>query len=242
MDRYVRQLPVLGAAFQARLGAASVAVLGAGALGSAISLQLVRMGLGHVRLADFDRIELTNLHRQILFDEADVGRPKLAVAVEKLRRANPTVVVEPFAAKVVSGNLDAFLAEADLVLDATDSVAARYLLNDVCLARCLPLVLTAVAGVSGHVLPVLPGGPCLRCLYPDPPPPGEVANVMTRGLFPPVVLLAAALSVSMAVRILRGDAGLAGTFYRFDALAGTSRTVRLSRRQGCLCGSRRPES
>src|SRR5574344_406681 len=223
MSRYVRQLPVLGAARQSRLGTTSVAVLGAGALGSAISLQLVRMGVGHVRLADFDRIELTNLHRQILFDEADIGRPKLEVAVEKLRRANATVVVEPFAAKVAPANLDAFLAGMDLVLDATDSVDARYLLNDACLARRLPLVLTAVAGTAGHVLPVLPGGPCLRCLYPDPPPPSEVANVATRGLFPPVVLLAASLSVSLAVRILRGEAGLSGILYRFDALAGTSR-------------------
>jgi len=224
--RYSRQsAPLAGlGADQALLARSSVAVCGAGALGCAFAVQLSRMGFGFVRIADFDTVEEVNLHRQILFDESDCGRPKALAAAEKARLANCGVAVEVFPARVEDSNFADFASGADMVLDATDSATARYMLNDCCIGAGIPLVLTAVAGTSGMVMPVVRGGADLRRVFPVPPREDEIENVKTRGVLPPAVLFAASLAATVAVKLLAGTQRT-DVMYRFDVALGTCRPV-----------------
>ena len=238
--RYRRQIavPEFGEAAQAALSAATVALVGCGALGGALADTLVRMGVGALRIADADTVALDNLHRQILFTEADEHTPKVAAGADRLRRLNTAVNVDARNMRVTGENYDAFFSGADLVLDATDNVPTRFLINDWCVRRCVPWVYAGVAGVAGLVLPVLPGGPCLRCLYPEPPGEASVAHPDQCGILPPTVSLAASLQVTQALRILNGTAR-AGELIRLNVWTAEVRSATLNRNPDCPCCGRR---
>ncbi len=170
-DRYVRQsvLPQVGAAGQARLAAARVLVVGAGGLGCAVLPYLAAAGVGHVAIVDHDLVDETNLHRQPLYRMTDIGTAKVLAARTALGALNPQVRIEVHPARVTPANAAALVAEADIVLDAADSLAVTYILSDACQAAGKPLVSASVLGLSGYVGAFCGGAPSYRAVFPEMP-------------------------------------------------------------------------
>jgi adenylyltransferase/sulfurtransferase len=248
MDRYHRQtlLPFVGEAGQARLGSARVLLVGCGALGSVIADQLVRAGLGHLTIADRDLVELTNLQRQVLYDEADAreGTPKALAAAARLRAVNSSVTVEPRVIDVHSGNIEDLIAHVDLIFDGTDNVETRYLVNDAAVKHGAPWVYGACVGVEGRVMAIRPGvGPCLRCLFATPPLVGELPTCDTAGVLGPAAALVASIQVAAGLRLLLGIEARDEPLITVDVWTGRFRTIDAGeRRADCLCcGQRRFE-
>jgi molybdopterin-synthase adenylyltransferase len=209
MDRYQRQtlLPAIGTAGQSRLAAARVLLVGCGALGCAVADQLVRAGVGKLRLVDRDVVELTNLQRQMLFDEADAreGTPKAVAAGRRLLAINSSVQIEPVVTDFHSGNAQE-LIRCDLIIDGTDNVETRYLINDVAVKHGIPWVYGACVGTDGRVMFVDPGkGPCLRCVFPEPPSTGELPTCDTAGVLGSAAMIVASLQVIAAIKFLVGE-------------------------------------
>ncbi|QDU85117.1 Molybdopterin-synthase adenylyltransferase [Planctomycetes bacterium Pla163] len=202
-DRQTRFAP-LGEAGQARLASARVLVVGCGALGGALAQSLHRSGVGALVLVDRDVVELSNLPRQVLFDLEHARRrvPKVDAARETLERAGGPTRIETHATHLGARELGRLGRTADLILDGTDNLATRYLINDYAVKRRQPWIYGGVVGGSGLVLAVVPGGPCLRCLFPDPPPPGSLATCDSAGVVQPAVAAVAALQAGTALRLL----------------------------------------
>lgn len=240
LERYSRQIMLeeLGEAGQERLGRAAVLVVGCGALGSAQLGLLCRAGVGRLRFIDPDRVELGNLHRQLLYDERDVaaGRPKAEAAAAHLAAVNSGVVLEPLVERAGPGNIAGLLAGMDLVLDASDDLRLRYLLNDACVRAGLPWLYGGVDGAGGMLLAVEPGrGPCLRCLWPDPPAPAGPPPV-----FPPAPVLVGAQQAALALRRLATGEPLPGRLLLLDAWQASWRALQVERDPHCrCCGARR---
>ena len=202
------------------------------------------MGAGHLRIADSDIVSLSNLHRQMLFTERDAeeGTPKVMAAATRLATLNSDVALRTLAERITRDNIAAFAEKADLILDASDNIATRFLINDYCVRNSLPWIYTGVAGTSGLILPILPReGPCLRCLYPDPPQESDAANCTADGILPTTVALAVSLQISQVVRILNRTA-VPGTLIRLNVWEPTVRTAQAHRNPECVCcGQRRFE-
>jgi molybdopterin/thiamine biosynthesis adenylyltransferase len=206
-DRYARQvlLPQIGPQGQERMRAASVAVVGCGALGTVIADGLARAGVGSLRLIDRDVVELHNLQRQVLFDEEDVAAslPKAVAAARKLARINSDVRVEPVVADLSPRNAERLLDGVDLVVDGTDNFEARYLINDVCVKHRRPWVHGAVVGTYGVTTTILPGRtPCYRCILLRKPAPGTTPTCDTAGVLGAAVNVIASLEVVQAIKVL----------------------------------------
>lgn len=211
-SRYSRQvlLPQIGPAGQERLGAAKVTLIGCGALGTVLADQLVRAGVGHLRLVDRDYVELNNLQRQVLFDESDVaaGVPKAVAAAQRLAAVNSDVVVEPIIADACATNIEPFVEGADVLLDGTDNFETRFLINDVAVKHGIPWIYGACVGIEGMIMPILPRQtPCLRCIWDQPPPPGMNPTCDTAGVLGPLVHLVASRQAIEAIKILTGALG-----------------------------------
>lgn len=204
MSRYARQeiLPEVGAAGQTRLTAARVLVVGAGGLGATLIPALAGAGVGYLRIADPDRMEESNLHRQTLYRMADLGQPKAVCAGREAMALNPEVRAEAVVTRFDPDTAEALLAGVDLTLDAADSHAATYTLSDACAARGLPMISASVLGLAGHVGGFCGGGPSFRALFPDLPQSG--ATCATAGVLGPVVASLAALQAQMALAVLLG--------------------------------------
>lgn len=207
-DRYHKQVIFegLGPEGQKRLSQAGVLVAGVGALGGTLAQLVVRAGVGRVRLVDKDRPELTNLHRQILYEEADPdsGRGKAELAAERLRRVNSRIEIEGVTAELNPGNILELMEGMDLVLDGLDNPPTRYLINDAAVKTGTPWVYTGVVAARGNVHLIVPGQtPCLRCLFPDPPPP-DLPGVDQLGVIGPTPAFAAALATAQAIKHLAG--------------------------------------
>jgi len=224
--RYSRQILYkhIGEVGQEKLAAARVVLIGCGALGTVLANTLVRGGVGFLRIVDRDFVELNNLQRQVLFDERDAadGTPKAVAAADRLARINTDVTVEPVVADVNAGNIESLVDSVHLILDGTDNFEARYLVNDVAVKLGLPWVYGACVGAEGMVMPILPGDtPCLRCVFPEAPPPGVGPTCDTAGVLASIVQIVASLQVIEAVKILTGrlDA-LNRDLVQIDAWAG----------------------
>ncbi len=208
--RYARQtlLPFIGREGQARLDATHVALIGCGALGSAIADLLVRAGIGRLTLVDRDYVELHNLQRQSLFDETDVAAhlPKAEAAAARLRRINSAVAIEPIVADAHSANIRELVGDAAILVDGTDNFETRYLLNDLAISLGRPWVYGGVIGGYGMTMTVIPGEtPCLRCVFPESPEPGSAPTCDTAGVFGPAVQLIAAIEASETIKLALGD-------------------------------------
>ena len=191
-----------------RLAASRALICGCGALGSVLANTLVRSGVGKVRLVDRDFVELSNLHRQTLFDEADVaaGLPKAVAAAEKLRTINSAVEIEPIVAHVGPENIESLCQGVDVILDGTDNFETRYLLNDTAVHLNLPWVYGGCVGAEGQTMTILPGETgCLRCLLPECPPPGSTPTCDTAGVLAPIVGVIASIQAQEAIKILSGN-------------------------------------
>jgi len=221
-DRQVRFTP-LGEAGQERLQSSQVLLVGCGALGGTLAQALHRAGVGKLVLVDRDVVEESNLPRQVLFDErhAREGIPKVEAAAETLRRAGGPSALELHADHLDADNIADLAAGADLVLDGTDNLPTRYLLNDYCVEVGLPWVYGGVVGGGGLVMPVLPGrGPCLRCIFRDPPPPGTLPTCDTAGVIAPAVGAVASLQAGLALRLLVDPSALEPALLEVDAWNG----------------------
>lgn len=206
-SRYHRQMlfAPIGAEGQERLRRARVGLVGCGALGSVIAGHLVRAGVGFLRIVDRDFIELNNLQRQMLYTEQDVAQrlPKAIAAAAHLREVNSEVVVEPMVADVNPFSIGRFADDLDLLVDGTDNFSTRFLVNDLAVSRGLPWVYGGVIGASGMTMTIVPGdGPCLRCLFPQPPPPGSVPTCDTAGVLNTVVGVVGAIEANEVFKLL----------------------------------------
>jgi molybdopterin/thiamine biosynthesis adenylyltransferase len=209
LDRYTRQstLREIGEQGQRQLLASSVAIVGCGALGTHIADGLVRAGVGHVRVIDRDLIELSNLQRQVLFDEADVaaGLPKAVAAADKLRRINSQVQVEAVVADVNPDNVEALLGDVALVLDGTDNFETRLLINDACVKHDIPWIYGGVVATYGMTMTIIPHQtPCFRCLLDELPAPGTTPTCDTAGVLGTAAAVIAALEVTEGLKLLAG--------------------------------------
>jgi molybdopterin-synthase adenylyltransferase len=209
-DRYSRQIRFapIGESGQQRLAEARVLLVGLGALGTVAADQLVRAGVGFLRMIDRDFVELSNLQRQSLFDEDDVRQnlPKAVAAEAKLRRVNSSVQIECRIDDVNPSNVEDALADVDLVLDALDNFETRFVINDACAKHKKPWIYTAAVGSYGLVMPVLPGAtPCLRCLLGSMPAPGTSPTCETAGVIAPITHIIASMQVAEALKFLTGN-------------------------------------
>jgi len=241
LRRYSRHLvlPEVGAKGQRRLRASRVLLIGGGGLGSPAALYLAAAGVGELGIIDFDRVEISNLQRQVLYGSSDVGRPKPEAAVDRLADLNPHVVVRPITEALSSANALDLLRTYDVVLDGSDNFATRYLVNDACVLLGKPDVYGSVYRFEGQVS-VFDGrrGPCYRCLYPQPPPPDSVPSCAEGGVLGVLPGLVGTLQAIEAVKLLL-PAGepLIGRLLLVDALETRFRELHLTKSEACVvCG------
>lgn len=240
--RYARQrvLREFGPDGQTRLAAARVLIVGTGGLGSPSALYLAAAGVGTIGLVDTDTVDESNLHRQLLYGTSDVGRAKLDAAAVRLHDVNPLVHVVPHATRLRSSNAAGLVAGYDLVIDGTDNFPARYAINDACVIRGIPFVYGSVARFEGQVSVFgAPDGPCYRCLFPDPPPPGTVPTCAEEGVLGVLPGMIGLLQATEAIKWCTGlGESLAGRLLLFDALTQRMREVALPRNPACrVCGA-----
>jgi adenylyltransferase/sulfurtransferase len=206
-DRYSRQviLSNIGEEGQKTLLKSKIAIIGCGALGTVVANNLVRAGVGKISIIDRDFVELNNLQRQILFDEDDIGIPKAVAAVEKLKRVNSDVEIEAMVKDLNHMNAEKIMSGVDLVLDGTDNMQTRFLINDVCVKSKIPWIYTAAVGTYGMMMTIVPGRtPCFRCLLPDVPEPGSLPTCDTVGVLNTIPAIIASIESTEAIKILLG--------------------------------------
>jgi adenylyltransferase/sulfurtransferase len=242
--RYSRHLimPEVGLEGQQRLKAAKVLCIGAGGLGSPLALYLGAAGVGTLGIVDFDVVDYTNLQRQILHATADVGRPKLESAAEKLRAMNPYLELRTFETRLTSDNALDILGGFDVVVDGTDNFATRYLVNDACVLLGKPNVYGSIFRFEGQAsVFATQDGPCYRCLYPEPPPPGLVPSCAEGGVLGILPGLVGVIQATEAIKLVLGKGEpLIGRLLLVDALAMRFRELKLRKNPECpVCGEHR---
>jgi adenylyltransferase/sulfurtransferase len=239
--RYSRQLlfPPIGEAGQARLAGARVAIVGMGALGTVLANHMVRAGAGYIRLIDRDFVEMSNLQRQMLYDEEDAeqSRPKALAAAGKLARVNSLVRLDPHVADLNPGNAEDLLRDTDLILDGTDNFAVRFLINDVSVKHGIPWIYGGAVSSRGVVMAVIPGKtPCLRCLFDQPPEQGTTETCDTAGVIGPIIHVVASFQAAEALKLLAGDSGhLNRRMLHFDLWYNQFSQVELSKAKKPEC-------
>jgi len=240
--RYSRHMimPEVGAEGQRRLNQARVLCIGAGGLGSPAALYLAAAGVGKLGLVDFDDVDLSNLQRQILHGTKDVGRKKLDSARDRLRDANPTIEIETHECQFTSKNALEIVSDYDVVVDGSDNFPTRYLSNDVCVFAKTPNVYGSVFRFDGQTTVFAPhlGGPCYRCLFPEPPPPGSVPNCAQAGVLGVLPGIIGTIQANEAIKLILGvGESLVGRLLYFDALKMKFREFNLRRDPQCpVCG------
>jgi adenylyltransferase/sulfurtransferase len=243
VQRYSRHLimPEVGVDGQRRLKAARVLCVGAGGLGAPASLYLAAAGVGRLGLVDFDTVDVSNLQRQVLFSTSDVGRPKLQAAAERLRGLNPEVNVVLHETRLTSANALEIFADYDVIVDGADNFPTRYLVNDACVLLGRPNAYGSIFRFDGQAsVFATPGGPCYRCLYPEPPPAGLVPSCAEGGVLGVLPGIVGAIQAAEAIKLVTGIGDtLAGRLLLFDALAMEFRAMKLRRDPACpICGDR----
>jgi adenylyltransferase/sulfurtransferase len=206
LKRYSRQviLSNIGEEGQKKLLNSKAVIVGCGALGTVAANNLARAGVGHIIIIDRDFVELSNLQRQMLFDENDVGEPKALAAAKKLKSINSEIEVEALVADLNHTNIQEILNDADVVIDATDNIQTRMLVNDVCVQKGIPWIYTGAIGTSGMIMNLIPDGPCLRCLYPNIPQAGSLPTCDTLGVLNTVTSIMGSMESTEALKILLG--------------------------------------
>ena len=248
LARYVRQMRYapIGKAGQEKLLSSRALIVGCGALGSVLANTLARAGVGHLRIVDRDFLELNNLQRQVLYDEEDVaaGLPKAIAAQNRLKTINSQIEIEALVADVDPTNIGRLLDRVDCLVDGTDNFETRFLLNDAALKFNVPWVYGGCIGAEGQTLTILPGQtPCLRCIMPEPPPPGTTPTCDSAGILGTVIGVVASLQANEALKILSGHReAISRTWNVFDLWENQWRQIKLdsfSDRSSCpTCSGR----
>ena len=241
IQRYSRHLimPEVGMTGQKKLKSASILLIGAGGLGSPLGLYLAAAGIGRLGLVDFDVVDHSNLQRQVLHTTADVGRPKLQSAAEHLQAINPEVELDLYETHISSANAMELMGPYDIVIDGTDNFPTRYLVNDACVLLGKPNVYGSIFRFDGQASVFHPPhGPCYRCLFPEPPPPGMVPSCAEGGVLGILPGTIGIIQATEAVKLILGTGkSLIGRLMIYDALDMTFREMKIRRNPECpLCG------
>lgn len=242
--RYSRHLvmPEVGREGQERLKVARILVVGTGGLGSPVAMYLAAAGIGKLGLVEFDRVEESNLQRQVLFGQSDIGRPKIEVAQARLREINPLIEVTTHPTRIDSSNAMTLLTDYDLVVDGSDNFPTRYLVNDACVLTGKPYIYGSIFRFEGQIS-VFWGaqGPCYRCLFPEPPPPGLVPSCAEGGVLGVLPGIIGSLQANEAIKLVLGiGESLVGRLLVFDALTVRFREMRLQKNADCPVCSAEP--
>ncbi len=248
LERYSRQMrfPGIGKAGQERISNSRVTICGCGALGTVLANALVRAGVGHVRIVDRDFVEISNLQRQVLFDEADVtsNMPKAEAAARKLRAINSNITIESVVTDIDRTNIIELCKDADLIMDGTDNFEVRYLINDAAVSLGKPWIFGGCIGSEGQSITIIPGEtPCLRCVFEAAPGPGEAGTCETVGVLGPVVNVVASYQAIEAMKILSGHKeAINRELLILDMWTNIQRRVKISRlleKVNCICCKQR---
>lgn len=245
LQRYSRQVMLEEIGFEGmeKIRSAKVCIVGAGGIGNPVATQLVAMGVGKVRIVDRDVVEVTNLHRQHLYTDEDIGRVKVEAAAERLRKLNPTVEIEPVPTSVTKFTAESIVKGFDVIIDALDSIDARYALNDACIKLNIPFIYAGAIGVTGTVCTILPNkSACVKCRFPELKEE-EMPACSTEGVHPSILYLVAGVEVSEAVKIIMGKApDLVNTIFLMDLGNLTFDKIKIKRAEECpACGALRKE-
>ncbi len=229
-----RILQQVGEPGQNRLRHASVLLVGMGALGSPAALYLAAAGIGHLGLLDDQRVELSNLNRQVLYQWADLGRLKVEAARDRLLALDPSLRVDALVGTFRAANAQALVKAYDVLVDGTDTFETKFLLNDAAIILRRPLVHGAALQWGGQVMTILPGGPCLRCLFHEPPEPGAMQSCEEAGILGAVTGVIGSLQAEEAIKVLLGTgATLNGRILQHDGLGAETRTIEFPQDPGC---------
>jgi sulfur-carrier protein adenylyltransferase/sulfurtransferase len=242
--RYSRHLimPEVGMDGQLKLKQARVLMIGAGGLGAPLGLYLAAAGVGHLGIVDFDTVDFTNLQRQVTFSTSDVGRPKAEAAKERLAAMNPTIEITTHETRLTSANALDLFKDYDIIVDGTDNFPTRYLVNDACVLLGKRNVYGSIFRFEGQVsIFGAPDGPCYRCLYPEPPPPGLVPSCAEGGVLGVLPGIVGSLQAVETIKLILGSGDpLIGRLLLFDALGMKFRELKLKKNPDCpLCGTNR---
>ncbi len=239
--RYSRHLimPEVGMDGQLKLKKAKVLMIGSGGLGAPLGLYLAAAGVGRLGIVDFDTVDFTNLQRQVVFGTSDVGRKKLEAARERLSNLNPEIRIDTFETRLSSENALDILRDYDIVVDGTDNFPTRYLVNDACILLGKPNVYGSIFRFEGQAsIFGYPGGPCYRCLYPEPPPPGLVPSCAEGGVLGVLPGIIGCIQAMETIKLILGKGdSLVGRLLLFDALGMRFRELKLRKNRECpVCG------
>ncbi|MGB6482444.1 MAG: molybdopterin-synthase adenylyltransferase MoeB [Candidatus Acidiferrales bacterium] len=242
--RYSRHLimPEVGMEGQLKLKKAKVLLVGSGGLGAPLGLYLAAAGVGRLGIVDFDVVDFTNLQRQVIFGTSDVGRKKLEAARERLLNLNPEIRIDAYETRLTSDNALDILRDYDIVADGTDNFPTRYLVNDACVLLGKPNVYGSIFRFEGQAsIFGYPGGPCYRCLYPEPPPPGLVPSCAEGGVLGVLPGIIGCIQAMETLKLILGSGDpLVGRLLLFDALRMRFRELKLRRNPDCpVCGEHR---
>ncbi|MGB6875905.1 MAG: molybdopterin-synthase adenylyltransferase MoeB [Candidatus Acidiferrales bacterium] len=242
--RYSRHLimPEVGMEGQLKLKKAKVLLVGSGGLGAPLGLYLAAAGVGRLGIVDFDVVDFTNLQRQVIFGTSDVGRKKLEAARERLLNLNPEIRIDAYETRLTSDNALDILRDYDIVADGTDNFPTRYLVNDACVLLGKQNVYGSIFRFEGQAsIFGYPGGPCYRCLYPEPPPPGLVPSCAEGGVLGVLPGIIGCIQAMETLKLILGSGDpLVGRLLLFDALRMRFRELKLRRNPGCpVCGEHR---
>ena len=232
-------MPEVGVSGQKKLKAASVLLIGAGGLGSPLAMYLAAAGIGRIGLVDYDIVDYTNLQRQIIHGTSDVGRPKLESARERILDINPHVRVDAYEVPLTSAYALEIIAPYDIIIDGTDNFPTRYLTNDACVLLGKPNVYGSIFRFEGQVSVFGdPDGPCYRCMFPEPPPPGLVPNCAEGGVLGILPGTIGTLQATEAIKLIMGiGEPLVGRMLLYDALDMTWDTIKIRKNPNCpVCG------
>lgn len=245
IERYSRQiiLPNVGGKGQEKLFNAKVLIVGTGGLGAPCSFYLAAAGVGKIGLVDSDKVEINNLQRQIAHTTADVGVPKTESARKRLNALNPEVEVVVYQQRLDSTNILDVIKPYDIIIDGSDNFPTRYLVNDACVLSKKPLVHAGIFRFDGQIMTILPGkGPCYRCLFSEPPPPGAVPSCQEAGILGAVAGTMGILQANEALKLILGiGEPLIGKLLIFNALDSSFRVVKVPRDNDCLVCSDNPK-
>jgi adenylyltransferase/sulfurtransferase len=242
--RYSRHLimPEVGLDGQLKLRQAKVLLIGTGGLGAPLGLYLAAAGVGHLGLVDFDVVDFTNLQRQVTFSTSDVGKPKTEATKARLSALNPAIEIEAFETRLTSENAFDLFRDFDIIVDGTDNFPTRYLVNDACVLLGKPNVYGSIFRFEGQATVFgYPGGPCYRCLYPEPPPPGLVPSCAEGGVLGVLPGIVGAIQAMETIKLILGTGEpLVGRLLLFDALSMRFRELKLHKNPACpVCGPNR---
>lgn len=241
VERYHRQiiLPRVGEEGQKKLLSAKVLIIGLGGLGSPVAIYLTAAGVGKIGIVDSNQVELSNLHRQILYTTENIGKDKVLSAKERLSAINSDIEVVTHKFKVDTHNIQDIIKEYDIIIDCSDNFPTRYLVNDACVLLCKPLVHGSVLGFEGHALTILPHkDPCYRCLFSEIPPPGVLPTTQQVGIFAPITGIIGTIQANEVLKYILGIGNLLlGKLLVFNVLDSSYHQIKVIRNSQCpICG------